>query len=358
MMVFVAKRWFLPSSLRSLADRGETMSESGHAKPQDDPLSDQQRDKPAHTMPASPASSPDDSSPVDSLLAPRLIDPLSDRGADPLASPAAVRSQADDEDDTTIRKRKGTPAPEGQASPSQTDPGQASRFVSWASTHVGTVRKHNEDSLVDRSDLALWAVADGAGGHSRGDVASRMVAEALEGIPPNLSASDVLAEIRQRMTETNAALRASVTPPQISATTVVVLIARGDHYACLWAGDSRAYLLRGGTMTQVTRDHSLVQEMVEAGAIRAEDAESHPNANVITRAVGSGDELELDKITDRLLPGDRFLLCSDGLCKTLPDSLTADLLASSEDPSEKLIQATLEHRGRDNVTAVVIDVVS
>ncbi|HET6610194.1 MAG TPA: protein phosphatase 2C domain-containing protein [Rhodopila sp.] len=343
------------------------MSESGHAKPQDDPLSDQHRDEPADTMPAPTASSPDSSlpdRPFDPLngpsslqpndpLAARPADPLLDRGVDPLAEPAAGLQQADDEDDTTIRKRKGPAASQEQGQSSQ-----SGRFVSWASTHVGTVRKHNEDSLVDRSDLGLWAVADGAGGHSRGDVASRMAAQALEGIPPNLSASDVLAEIRQRMQETNAALRASVAPPQISATTVVVLIARGDHYACLWAGDSRAYLLRNGTMAQVTRDHSLVQEMVEAGAIRAEDAESHPNANVITRAVGSGDELDLDKITDRLLPGDRFLLCSDGLCKTLPDSLTAELLASSEDPSEKLIQATLEHRGRDNVTAVVIDILS
>src|SRR6185437_6878152 len=159
-----------------------------------------------------------DPSPIDAPLGARATDPLGDRGADTLAGPAAGSPQADDEDDTTIRKRKGSPAPEGQAGA-----GQNGRFVSWASTHVGTVRNHNEDSLVDRSDLGLWAVADGAGGHSRGDVASRMVAEALEGIPPDLSASDVLAEIRQRMTETNAALRASVTPPQISATTLVVL---------------------------------------------------------------------------------------------------------------------------------------
>ncbi len=334
------------------------MSESGHAKPQGDPLSDQHRDEPGDPSLAR----------MSDPLAPGPMDPLADRGVDPLGDPlggsvtalieaaAPNRTSTDDEEDPTIRVRKGPPVPESQAT---AEPGGSdTRFVSWAATHVGTVRKHNEDSLVDRSDLGLWAVADGAGGHSRGDVASRMVADALEGLPPSLSASEVLSEVRQRMTDTNAALRASVTPPQISASTVVVLIARGEHYACLWAGDSRAYLLRGGTMTQVTRDHSLVQEMVEAGAIRAEDAESHPNANVITRAVGSGDELDLDKVTDRLLPGDRFLLCSDGLCKTLPDALTAELLASSGDPTGNLIQATLEHHGRDNVTAVVVDVLS
>lgn len=318
-------------------------------------MNDQTRDKSA-----APAASLQD------VLAARpsdpLADPLADRGADPLADrvdqlaaaapPTASAAAPADEEEDTIRVRRAL----ADAPPADQAPADAPRFVSWAETHVGTVRKHNEDSLVDRSDLGLWAVADGAGGHARGDVASRMVAQALEGLPPNLTAGEMLAEVRSRMTEVNARLRASVTPPEISASTIVVLIARGDHYACLWAGDSRAYLLRGGVMTQVTRDHSLVQEMVEAGAIKAEDAESHPNANVITRAVGSGDELELDKITDRLLPGDRFLLCSDGLCKTLPDPLTAQLLADPDGPADRLIQATLEHRGRDNVTAVVIDV--
>ncbi|HVY17419.1 MAG TPA: protein phosphatase 2C domain-containing protein [Rhodopila sp.] len=278
-----------------------------------------------------------------------LSDPLPERTDDPLADPAPEPPAEDD----TIRVRKA----QMESAPVETQDANG-RFASWAVTHVGTVRKHNEDSLVDRADLGVWAVADGAGGHLRGDVASRMVADALEGLPPNLSAGEVLAEVRQRMTEVNAALRASVAPPQISASTVAVLIARGDHFACLWAGDSRIYLLREGTMTQVTRDHSLVQEMVEAGAIRAEDAETHPNANVITRAVGSGDELDLDKVTDRLLAGDRFLLCSDGLCKTIPDALTAQLLAAPEDPAGKLVHAALEHNSRDNVTAVVVDILT
>jgi protein phosphatase/serine/threonine-protein phosphatase Stp1 len=354
------------------------MSESGHAKPQGDPLSEQHRDEPAVSMPVP------DSAALGHVLHYRPLDPLAvgaagtplhatpapsaDQATDPLGAgltpplpdppdtPPRGAGPADDDDDPTIRRSKPPVPVDIQAAGEPAVPDR--RFASWARTDVGSVRKHNEDSLVDRPDLGLWAVADGAGGHSRGDVASRMVAEALEGLPPNLSASQMLAEVRQRMTETNAALRATMTPPEISASTLVVLIARGDHFACLWAGDSRLYLLRAGIMTQVTRDHSLVQEMVEAGAIRAEDAESHPNANVITRAIGSGDELDLEKVTDRLLPGDRFLLCSDGLCKTLPDSLTAQLLADNDDPAGKLIQATLEHRGRDNVTAVVVDVVS
>jgi protein phosphatase/serine/threonine-protein phosphatase Stp1 len=142
------------------------------------------------------------------------------------------------------------------------------------------------------------------------------------------------------------------------ASTIVVLIVRGGHFACLWAGDSRLYRLRNGVLEQVTRDHSLVQELVDAGMVKPEDAESHPRANVITRAVGAAtDELEIDKTTDRVLPGDRFLLCSDGLSKTLPASEIASLLGGP-DPAhapELLIAAALARQASDNVTAIAIE---
>jgi protein phosphatase/serine/threonine-protein phosphatase Stp1 len=115
--------------------------------------------------------------------------------------------------------------------------------------------------------------------------------------------------------------------------------------------------LRDGQLLQITRDHSMVQELVDAGAISPGDAEKHPNANIITRAVGSEGELDLDKVTNRLLPGDRFLLCSDGLSKTLPESELARLLAMSP-PTDHLVEAALARQGRDNVTAVAIEVVS
>jgi protein phosphatase/serine/threonine-protein phosphatase Stp1 len=234
----------------------------------------------------------------------------------------------------------------------------AERFKSWAATHVGTVRTHNEDALVDRPDLGLWAVADGVGGHARGDVAARMVVEALESIPPDLPASEALAQVRQKIAATHEALRVSQDEShEISASTVVVLIAREEHYACLWAGDSRGYLLRDGRLEQLTRDHSLVQELIDSGAITPDEADHHPSANVITRAVGSEGELDLDKVSSRLLPGDRFLLCSDGLCKTVPEGMLAELLATSL-PSDRLIDAALAHQARDNVTAVAVEVLA
>ena len=237
------------------------------------------------------------------------------------------------------------------------------RFRSWSTTHTGAVRAHNEDRMVDRPAIGLWAVADGAGGHQAGEVASGMIAGTLEAIPETASAAELLSEVRTRIAQTHldlheaAALRG---PRAVIASTVVVLIARDQHFACLWAGDSRAYLLRDGEMHQISRDHSLVQELVDSGALKPEEAEGHPHANIITRAVGGGDDtLELDKVSGVLQPGDRFLLCSDGLCKTLSDPDIAHFLA---DPTgmvtDRMIEAALARRVNDNVTAVVVEAIA
>ena len=237
------------------------------------------------------------------------------------------------------------------------------RFRSGSSTHNGAVRTHNEDRLVDRPDIGLWAVADGAGGHQAGEVASAMIADTLASIPTGLAASEMLAQVRLRVGDAHAALcaeAASRGPRTVIASTIVVLIAAGAHFACLWAGDSRAYLLRSGVMRQITRDHSLVQELVEQGAIQPEDAEGHPHANVITRAVGAaeGDVFELDKVSGELMPGDRFLLCSDGLCKTLSDPDLQRLLGGSSATviSQEMIDEALALHVNDNVTAVAVEI--
>ena len=239
----------------------------------------------------------------------------------------------------------------------------AGRFRSCAATHVGTVRTRNEDNYVNRPDLGIWAVADGAGGHQAGDVAARVVAEALSEVPSGLGAAELLSEVRLRIIHAHDSIRAEAARRgghAVLATTVVALLAHRSHYACLWAGDSRAYLLRGGRLSQVSHDHSLVQELVDAGAIGPEEALSHPRANVITRAVGADfTTLELDKITDRLRPGDRFLLCSDGVSKIVPEREIADLLAEGGvSPAERLIAAALDRNADDNITAVTIEFLS
>jgi len=236
----------------------------------------------------------------------------------------------------------------------------APRFRSWAVTHPGTRRDHNEDSFVDRPALGILAVADGAGGHAAGEVASAMIAGALAAIPAGLAAGELTAQVRLALEQTHVALReeaASRGPDVQIVSTVVVVLAGDAQFACLWAGDSRAYLLRAGELHQITRDHSLVQELLEAGAIRPDEALNHPRSNVITRAVGAGcDGLALDEVTERLLPGDRFLLCSDGLCKALRDDALAGMLGESDgSPAQALIDGALAANASDNVTAVAVE---
>src|ERR1700733_4541635 len=239
----------------------------------------------------------------------------------------------------------------------------APHLRSWSASHAGTKRSHNEDAYVDRPDMGMFAVADGAGGHQAGEGASGMIAEALEAIPSDLSAAELLAEVRLAIERTHVALREEAArrgPDVVVASTVVVMLARGDHFACLWAGDSRAYLLRAGAMRQITRDHSLVQELLDAGAIGPDEAVNHPRGNVITRAVGADvDDFVLDKVSDRLVAGDRFLLCSDGLGKTVPEDQLAELLAAPNgmSPSESLLEAALALQVKDNVTAVAVEAI-
>jgi serine/threonine protein phosphatase Stp1 len=234
------------------------------------------------------------------------------------------------------------------------------RFRSWAVTHPGSRRTHNQDCYVDRPQIGLWAVADGAGGHTAGDVAARRIADTLEAMAVDHPGCASLVQVRLAIAQAHAALRQEAAqrgPGVVMASTVLVLLAQDQDFCCLWAGDSRAYLLRGGMLRQVTRDHSLVQELLEAGTIGPDEVENHPRANVITRAVGvETEEIALDTAGDRLLPGDRFLLCSDGLSKTLPAHELARVLGSTDGaPAQALIDAALAMHASDNVTAVVVE---
>lgn len=231
----------------------------------------------------------------------------------------------------------------------------------WSATHKGTVRGHNEDRCVNRPELGLFAVADGAGGHDNGQLAASAVAASLGELPAGLPAAEMLQAVKDRLAACHASLRdqaAQMHPGAMIATTVVVLLLSDDFYACLWVGDSRIYLLRDGVLSRVTKDHSLVQELVDAGIVDQADAEKHPRANIITRAIGADTEqLDVDLVTDRAHPGDRFLLCSDGLTKAIGEPEIASLLGADEDgPAERLVLAALRHNATDNVTAVTVQI--
>jgi type VI secretion system protein ImpM len=224
------------------------------------------------------------------------------------------------------------------------------RFKSAAASDKGCVREINQDSFLDRPDAGIWGVADGLGGHANGEVASRMVCDALADVVPDSSFDRLIDVVRQRVCDVNEQLiRAANRPINAvhSGSTVVTLLARGSSCAILWAGDSRAYRWRNGGLEQLTRDHSLAEIEGMSGA----------DANAITRAVGGEATLDLDLIRDRVQPGDRFLLCSDGLTKTVPkDELTTWM--GHEDITKAvdgLIKATLDAGAPDNVTALVVE---
>jgi protein phosphatase/serine/threonine-protein phosphatase Stp1 len=229
----------------------------------------------------------------------------------------------------------------------------------WAASHAGTTRASNQDTFLMRSEIGLWAVADGAGGHGGGEIASAAVAEALRGLPAGLSAGELLGRVRLALQDTNAALRAEAEargPRAMLASTVVALLVRDGHFACLWAGDSRCYLWRNGALSCVTRDHSLVQELVDRGEITEAAAERHPQANVVTRAIGADDTLALDKVTGQVLAGDAFVLLSDGVTKALDAAVLAETLVAADGQAlaDALIALAMTRGSTDNVTALVV----
>jgi serine/threonine protein phosphatase PrpC len=233
------------------------------------------------------------------------------------------------------------------------------RFRSIACTHAGCVRKLNEDACLDRADIGLWAVADGMGGHDAGDVASATVIDALARVSDFGSAFAFRRAVRTALMEANSQLQQLADDELLGpiGSTVVTLLAHRGHYACFWAGDSRAYVRRSDKLARITRDHSLVQELVDVGEIEDAEAKGHRNANVVTRAVGAQARLELDGNYGRIEPGDRFLLCSDGLAAVLSDGDIAAHLATSSVPVavHGLMKTALERGAPDNVTFVLID---
>lgn len=232
------------------------------------------------------------------------------------------------------------------------------RYV--AATDRGKVRKLNEDSILALPQLQIWAVADGMGGHDSGDFASQKVVECISHLPADQPPQVLLAQLRQAIYSAHAqiAQEASSRDGGIIGSTVVTLILAQQHFAALWAGDSRLYCLRAGRLDMLTVDHSITGELVLDGKLTWEEAENHPHSNVITRAVGVGDHLELDKIRGDVRPGDRFLLCSDGLTKHVSHAQITQILASArlESAADLLIETALEAGGTDNVSAIVVEI--
>lgn len=233
------------------------------------------------------------------------------------------------------------------------------RWWSCCRTSTGRRRRINEDAYLALHDIGLWLIADGMGGHARGDVASHIVVESFSGLDKPYSMEAFAQQVRDRLQQANRRIREEVLKAgsdQVMGSTVVAFLVFKREWRCLWAGDSRAYLMRNGQLTQITQDHSIAQEMVERGQLQPEQAELHPLANRITRAVGTQHELLLDEYRSFLRDGDAFLLCSDGLNKEVNEQELATILESfdCEEASRELVDLSLERGARDNVTVAVI----
>jgi len=231
---------------------------------------------------------------------------------------------------------------------------------SHAQTHRGTVRTINEDAFLELPSKGIWVVADGMGGHAAGDVASQLVIDTIDNRVELLTSQEITLEILvQALKESNTQLQQmkdSRFEGKVAGSTVVILWIQGDTYHLLWVGDSRGYLLRNDMLMQVTKDHSQVNDMVDEGVLAADDAENHPLANVITRAVGVDSELNVDVKSDRLGVGDVFLLCSDGLNKEVSDKEIEKALQPGNiiDAGMALMHASLVRNARDNVTCILV----
>jgi serine/threonine protein phosphatase PrpC len=234
------------------------------------------------------------------------------------------------------------------------------RFVSHGLTDIGLVRQRNEDALLDRPDIGLWAVADGMGGHQAGDEASAAVVAALGALTPPADLEDFVDEVKTRLLLTDRALRrraARLGRGAVVASTVVTLLAYGDDFACIWAGDSRLYQWRAGELYRLSADHNRAQELVAAGLLTEAQAALHPAASVVTQAIGAG-RLTFGTRAGMLRPGDRFLLCSDGLTSLVKDVEIGGELAAAppRGAAERLRRLVLARGAGDNVTVVIVAV--
>lgn len=247
---------------------------------------------------------------------------------------------------------------------SNQNPQSKEESLSWHSygiTNVGKVRKHNEDSMLERTEAGMWVVADGMGGHDGGDVASQMIVNSLKKVHEGISLERYIDDVEDRLIEVNEKLiqKASESAKRTTiGSTVVMMLAYEKYCVYLWAGDSRLYRLRNNELRQMTTDHSQVEQYVEQGLISREEAAVHPHGNMITRAVGAAQSFFLDMDIQEMQKGDRYLLCSDGLTKHTLDFEFEERLGngSAEEICKELIDLTLDRGAGDNVTAIVIDI--
>jgi protein phosphatase len=231
------------------------------------------------------------------------------------------------------------------------------KFESGAATDVGKVRAENEDAYLVLPESGIFAVADGMGGHEAGSLASAVVIDALSRVAEPASVVDLIASCQQRLAAANERLLeiADERGGIVIGATVAALLAWEGYYACVWSGDSRIYLVRRGRIEQLSRDHTEVAELIAEGVLTAEEAQTWPRRNVITRAIGVYHELELEIAQGVLENDDVFIICSDGLTTHVADDeiLAYARIVAPQGACDRLVALTIERGAIDNVTVVI-----
>ncbi|HEY2660077.1 MAG TPA: protein phosphatase 2C domain-containing protein [Caulobacteraceae bacterium] len=231
------------------------------------------------------------------------------------------------------------------------------RYDSLGVTHEGKVRAHNEDSLLVRPEIGLWAVADGMGGHARGGWASAIIVAELETLRLDHDFAISLESISDALYAANDTIHeAAQRAGEPMGSTVAALLIGNARFAALWTGDSRIYRLRRGDLACMTHDHSLVQDLVDRNQLSQLEAKHHPMAHILSHAVGVATPLRLDVVTGEIEDGDIFLLCSDGLTDVVDDAGIAGRLSAAKGApaAQRLLDLALSRGAPDNVTVVSI----
>lgn len=231
------------------------------------------------------------------------------------------------------------------------------RIRSFGVSHPGLVRPRNEDALLMREADGLWLVADGMGGHRHGDWAARAVAASVAGVVLRRDFHQDVAAVEWALQHANVEVHAEASRRGTTIGSTAVCLLVGDKlFAVTWAGDSRAYILQGAGLDQLTRDHTPVQELVEQGCILPSEARTHPKRHILTHAIGVDPEVQMVTDIGALGAENRFLLCSDGLTEVVEDVEIGAALAQREPRvvCEDLLQLALARGAPDNVTIAII----
>lgn len=237
---------------------------------------------------------------------------------------------------------------------------RAFRFDAAHQTDVGQVRSINEDSLLVNPLSQLWLVADGMGGHAAGDFASQTIVAHLDTMGAPVSRDDMKQRFVERLTHANTRIlqHAAELGRGAIGSTVAALMAFEERFVCYWSGDSRVYRSRQGALRRVTKDHTEVQALLDAGAISPAEAATWPRKNVITHAIGVTEIPEFDVIEGTLADGDLFLICSDGLTEYFEDAEIERMLSDRDVDLNQLcslfVREAVQRGGKDNVTVVIV----